>query len=188
MWQMTTKETPLDVRELVSIVESLLFVADTPLSLRQLADIVSCDLQTMEAALHQLAQDRNGGGVRLQRHGEQVQLVTCAEAMPYVERLLGLNQASRLSSAALETLAIVAYRQPVTRAEVEAIRGVGSDGVLRTLLGRGLVKEVGRQETVGRPVLLGTTFEFLQYFGLEALEELPPLDLPADGRPGATDR
>jgi segregation and condensation protein B len=158
-------------------------VADAPLSVRQLADVVRCEPHTMEEVLSRLTQDCQSGGLRVQRCGEQVQLVTSAEAMPYVERLLGLGQRSKLSAAALETLAIVAYRQPVTRSEIEAIRGVGSDGVLRTLLGRGLVKEVGRLETVGHPVLLGTTFEFLQYFGLGGLDELPAWDLPADGSP-----
>jgi len=180
---MTTRHT---LPELAGIVESLLFVADAPLSVRQLADVVRCDSETIEQALSRLTQDCRTGGLRVQRQGDQVQMVTCPEAMPYVERLLGLGQSSRLSAAALETLAIVAYRQPVTRSDIEAIRGVSSDGVLRTLLGRGLVAEVGRQETVGRPVLLGTTFEFLQYFGLGGLDELPAMDLPADGAPGKT--
>ncbi|MDW8071163.1 MAG: SMC-Scp complex subunit ScpB, partial [Anaerolineae bacterium] len=115
-------------------------------------------------------------GVRVQRHGEQLQLVTAPGAARYVERLLGLSGGGSLSPAALETLAIIAYKQPITRPEIEAVRGVNSDSVLRTLLSKGLIQEVGRLETVGRPVLFGTTLEFLQYFGLSGLDELPPLE------------
>lgn len=117
-----------------------------------------------------------GRGLRIQRRGESVQLVTAPEAGPYVERFLGLELSGSLSQAALEALAIVAYRQPVTRAQVEAIRGVNSDTVLRTLVGRGLIEEVDRLEQVGRPILYGTTFEFLQEFGLRSVDELPPLE------------
>ena len=95
------------------------------------------------------------------------------EAGPAIERFLGLEISGRLSTAALETLSIVAYRQPVTRAQVEAIRGVNSDSILRSLIRRGLLEEVGRAETVGRPILYGTTFEFLQQFGLGELRDLP---------------
>jgi segregation and condensation protein B len=102
-------------------------------------------------------------------------MVTAPEAAALVERFLGLAGAQALSRAALETLAIIAYRQPVTRAAIEAIRGVNSDYAVSVLLQRGLIEEVGRLETVGRPALLGTTFEFLQQLGLERLEDLPPL-------------
>jgi segregation and condensation protein B len=91
----------------------------------------------------------------------------------WIERFLGLEISGKLSSASLETLSIIAYRQPVTRAQIEAIRGVNSDSVLRSLIRRGLVEEVGRVETVGRPILYGTTFEFLEQFGLQSLQELP---------------
>ena len=117
-----------------------------------------------------------GRGLCLQRIGNRVQLTTTPEAAPYVERFLGLEARTRLSRAALETLAIVVYRQPITRPEIESIRGVSSDSVLRTLLSVGLVEEIGRAPTVGRPILYGSTFEFLQHFGLSSLEELPPLD------------
>ena len=114
--------------------------------------------------------------MRLQRSGNRVQLVTAPELAPSVERFLGLEARARLSRAALETLAIIAYRQPITRPKIESIRGVGSDSVLRTLLSVGLIEEVGRAPTVGRPILYSTTFEFLQHFGLRSLEELPALD------------
>jgi segregation and condensation protein B len=113
----------------------------------------------------------------LQRKGLQVQLISMPEATPYIQRFLGLELTGRLTQPALETLAIIAYRQPVTRATLEAIRGVNCDGVLRTLVSRGLVEEVGRLDQAGRPILYGTTFEFLQYFGLRSLDELPPLEI-----------
>jgi segregation and condensation protein B len=107
------------------------------------------------------------------------------EAAPYIEKLLGLQRTGRLSAAAFETLALVAYRQPITRAAIEAVRGVNSDGVLRTLLSHGLIEEVGRLEQLGRPILYGTTFAFLQQFGLESLRDLPPLE---GGEPDASEQ
>jgi segregation and condensation protein B len=109
----------------------------------------------------------------LQRQGDGLQLVTHPRAAAVVQRFLGLETSARLSTAALETLAIVAYRQPVTRAHIEAIRGVNPDYALATLTARGLVEEVGRLNAVGRPALFGTTFEFLRAFGLRSLDDLP---------------
>jgi segregation and condensation protein B len=166
---------------LPALVESLLFAAGAPVSLKQLAEALECSLAEVEAAVQALQEACRTRGVRVQRHGELLQLVTAPGAAPYVERLLGLSGGTGLSPAALETLAIVAYKQPITRPEIEAIRGVNSDSVLRTLLSKGLIQEVGRLETVGRPVLFGTTFEFLQYFGLSRLDELPPLEELTDG-------
>jgi len=162
--------------QLTSLIESLLFVADAPVTPAQLAAALDVEPKAVEEALDQLAADYQQRGLRLQRKAGRVQLVTAPEAAPAVERFLGLELSSKLSPAALETLAIVAYRQPVTRAQVEAIRGVNSDSVLRTLINKGLIEEVGRLEQVGRPILYGTTFEFLQYFGLQDLQDLPPLD------------
>ena len=161
---------------LAATIESLLFVADSPVSVGHLAEALERDERDVEAALQSLAEGYAGRGVRLQRKGNRVQLVSVPEAAPVIERFLGLSQSGKLSAAALEALAIIAYEQPVTRPQIEAIRGVSSDGVLRTLLGKGLIEEVGRLETVGHPVLFGTTFEFLQYFGLSSLGELPPLE------------
>jgi segregation and condensation protein B len=166
---------------LASAVESLLFVADAPVSVSHLAEALERDERDVEAALQTLAEGYVGRGVRLQRKGNRVQLVSAPEAASTVERFLGLSQSGKLSAAALEALAIVAYEQPVTRPQIEAIRGVSSDGVLRTLLSKGLIEEVGRLETVGHPVLFGTTFEFLQYFGLSSLGELPPLETETNG-------
>ena len=166
---------------LAATVESLLFVADAPVSVSHLAEALERDERDVEAALQTLAEGYAERGLRLQRKGNRVQLVSAPEAAPTVERFLGLSQSGKLSAAALEALAIVAYEQPVTRPQIEAIRGVSSDGVLRTLLSKGLIEEVGRLETVGHPVLFGTTFEFLQYFGLSSLGELPPLETGDNG-------
>ncbi|MCL5961472.1 MAG: SMC-Scp complex subunit ScpB [Chloroflexi bacterium] len=161
---------------LEALLESLLFVSDGPVAIRRLAQALETTDEEVKLAILGLAETCQGRGIRLLRHGDSLQLISAPEAGPYVERLLGLEQSSKLSSAALETLAIVAYQQPVTRATIESIRGVNSDRAISTLLARGLVCEVGRLESVGRPILLGTTFDFLQYFGIEDLTQLPPLE------------
>jgi segregation and condensation protein B len=167
-----------DGRELnaAAQVECLLFVADEPISVGRLAEALEISEGEVEQVLEALEACYVGRGLQLQRINTRVQLITAPEAAPVVERFLGLEARVRLSTAALEALAIIAYEQPITRPEIEAIRGVGSDSVLRTLLRAGLIEEVGRAPTVGRPILYGTTFEFLQHFGLSSLEELPPLD------------
>lgn len=158
-----------------SLVESLLFVSGEPLSLSQMGRILGVSGPVLEPVLASLAEEYQARGFRLQRQGDQVQMVTAPEAAPYVERLLVMEGRGQLSRAALETLAIIAYRQPMTRAGIEAVRGVNSDRALDSLEARGLVAEVGRLPTVGRPVLFGTTLQFLEHFGLESLEQLPPL-------------
>ena len=162
--------------KVIALLESLLFVADEPVPVRRLVEALEVPSDEVEAALANLRETCQQRGVRLQRAGDRVQLVSAPEAAVYIERFLGLELHSTLSQAALEALAIVAYQQPVTRAQVEAVRGVNSDGVLRTLVSKGLIEEVGRMETVGRPILYGTTFDFLQFFGLEGLEDLPDLE------------
>ncbi len=164
---------PLD---LAAQVEALLFVADEAVTVQRLAEALQEDQAAVAGALSELRERLAGRGLRLQRKGDRVQLVTAPELAPLVERFLGLEHTDTLSPAALETLAIVAYCQPVTRAQIEAIRGVNSDAVLRTLLRHGLIQEVGRLEKAGRPILYGTTMEFMQTFGLEDLADLPPLD------------
>ncbi len=165
--------------------EALLFVADGPVSIEELASAAQVPPAEIEAALQRLIEAPPRSGLCIVRHGAQVQMVTAPEAAPAVERFLGLDRSARLSNAALETLAIIAYRQPVTRAQIEAIRGVNSDAVIRSLLAKSLIQPVGRLEQAGRPELLGTTFEFLHYFGLKSLDELPPLPEPegTDDRP-----
>jgi segregation and condensation protein B len=164
---------------LPAVVEGLLFVADEPVTVGQLAQTVDATADEVESALTTLGEKYRGRGIRLQRSGNQVQMVSAPETASYIERFLGLELSSRLSTAAIEALTIVAYRQPVTRADIEAIRGVNSDSVLRSLSSKGLIQELGRLDTVGRPIIYGTTFEFLQFFGLDDLDQLPDLDLHA---------
>lgn len=140
-----------------------------------LGAILDVDSGTAQAAVHRLALACAQRGVRITQLGNRVQMVSAPDASAYVERFLGAGPPSKLSPAALETLAIVAYRQPITRAKVEAIRGVNCDAVMRTLLAKSLVTPVGRLDQAGRPVLFGTTFEFLGYLGIASLDELPPL-------------
>jgi segregation and condensation protein B len=159
-----------------SLIESLLFVASEPVSVERLASALKISVEEVDAALQRLGQEYSQRGLRLQRKGRRVQLVTAPEAAEFVRSFLGLEASGRLSPPAMETLAIVAYRQPVTRAQVEAIRGVNSDSVLRTLVNRGLIEEQGRLEQAGRPIVYGTTFDFLQQFGLTSIDQLPPLE------------
>jgi segregation and condensation protein B len=165
-----------DGLSLTARVESVLFVAEEPISPHRLAEALGVTSRQVEEALHELASDYDGRGLRLQIIDNCVQLTTAPEAAPSIERFLGLEARVHLSQAALEALAIIAYRQPATRPAVEAIRGVGSDSVLRTLLSAGLIERVGRADAVGRPFLYGTTAEFLQHFGLQSLDDLPELE------------
>ena len=180
--------------QLAGLVESLLFVAPDPVQLTALADALEEPLERIEEALAHLADLQHDRGVQVQRARDRVQLVSSPEAAPYIERFLGLDLVVKLSPAALETLAIIAYRQPVTRAQIDEWRGVNSDGVLRTLLHRGLVEQGERLEQAGRPFHYHTTFDFLQHFGLQSLDDLPPLmddsetnqteeETPVDGEP-----
>ncbi len=162
--------------QLLSILEAVLFVADTPIEIAALARTVNAPKQEVSDCLDELAEKMHDRGVRLQRSGELVQLVSAPETAAYVERFLGLEHPP-LTNASLETLAIIAYRQPMTRAGIESVRGVDCDGPIRTLAARGLIEEVGRAPVIGRPVLFGTTVRFLEYFGLEKPTDLPPLPL-----------
>ncbi len=159
----------------VTQLEALLFVAERPLSRREIATLAGIDRQTVDGLLGDLEVVLRDRGLRLVAAGDEIQLVTAPEAGSLVARYVGVS-GQRLSPAALETLAIVAYRQPVTRGMVERIRGVDSDYVLRTLVHRRLVVEQGRADTPGRPILYGTGFDFLERFGLTSLDDLPPLE------------
>jgi segregation and condensation protein B len=170
---------PILAPSTVQMVESLLFIAGESVTIAQLAQALELPADAIEAALERLATDCAQRGVRVQRQDDSVQFVSAPEAAAVVERFLGVQPQARLSAAALEALAIIAYRQPITRAQVDSVRGVDSSGVIRALLGRDLVAEYGRLETVGRPILYATTAEFLRQFGIGSLAELPPLDLPA---------
>lgn len=173
--QLVTAQAPLSTRQ---VIESLLFVAGEPITVVQLARTLQLPADTVETALAQLTEEYRERGIRLQRHGDTIQLVSAPEAALAVARFLGVQATTRLSAAALEVLAIIAYRQPLTRAQIEVIRGVDSSGVIRALLARELIADVGRLETVGRPILYATTPAFLRQFGLTSLEDLPPLDIP----------
>jgi segregation and condensation protein B len=153
---------------------ALLFAAAGPLSPGDAAHLLDISAERMDEVCELLDREPPVGLV-LQRHANRLQLITAPTSAPYVERYLGSPPPVRLSRAALEALAVIAYRQPVTRGEIDAIRGVNSDSAVATLVGRGLVTEVGRRDTVGRPALLGVTPECLQYLGLRSLDELPPL-------------
>ena len=159
-----------------ALLEALLFVAQGAVSAADLFSAANLSEEEGEAALARLESRLATGGLRLQRSGRRLQLISAPEAAPTIERFLGLEVKLRFSQAALETLAIVAYAQPVTRPRIESVRGVNSDSVLRTLLTAGLIEDVGRAETVGRPILYRTTFEFLQQFGLQSVADLPPLE------------
>ena len=169
----------LSLEQLRSVIESLLFVAGRPLELTELRKLLPLEQARLREAVASLAEEceRLGRGIRIQRMGDAVQFVSAPENARFVAALLGLPTQVKLTTAALETLAVVAYRQPVTRSQIEFIRGVNSDRALASLVQYGLVIEVGRAATVGRPTLFGTTSEFLQQFGLSSLEALPRPDM-----------
>ncbi len=184
----------MEDRELDAVLEALLFAAGEPLAFNRLNEVLGEALAPppdtdgpsprvrLTQALQRLAQ-RFGdpaGGLMLVEIGGGHQLLTRPQHARWIRALDRARSASRLSRSALETLAIAAYKQPLTRADVEAIRGVDSANVLKTLMERRLVRILGRREGVGRPILYGTTREFLQYFGLKDLAELPPLKEFAD--------
>lgn len=176
----STSNTTL-MYDLESSLEALLFVAAAPVSLAQLASVLDERPEKIEQALRELERRYlKQGGIRIQWWAGRVQLTTAPEYAQIVEKFIGLEATTHLSRAGQETLAIIAYRQPITRPGIDAIRGVNSDGVLRSLLSKGLIQEVGRAESPGRPILYGTTPEFLQYFGLSSLDQLPPYDVDVE--------
>jgi segregation and condensation protein B len=168
---------------LAAQLESLLFVAAEPAPLAVLAEALAASRAEVEAALKELAQEYAQRGLQILRIGERIHVTTSPRAAAVVEKFLGLGHTTSLSRAALETLAILAYRQPLTRPQVDAIRGVNCDSVLQSLLAKGLVEEIGRTEGPGRPILYGLTTMALQHFGLSSVEDLPPLEIeqPAPG-------
>ena len=173
-----------DLDQLPALLEALLFVADHPIDVPYLSRAVEVSQARVERALDDLAESLREAerGIRIQRGPEGVQLTTAPEAAAFVERFLGLEATRRLSTAALETLAIIAYRQPITRGQIDTIRGVSSDGAVATLRARDLIESAGHAPGPGRPMLFRTTGRFLEHFGLERPGQLPPLpediDLP----------
>jgi segregation and condensation protein B len=162
-----------------SIIEGLLFAAgDEGLEAGQIADVLELDIRTVQELLREMKDDfdREERGIQIVEFAGGYQFTTRPEHAPYFQKLAQSPTRATLSQAALETLAIIAYKQPITRVEIEEIRGVKSDRAIQTLLGKQLIEEKGRAEAVGRPILYGTTKAFLDYFGLNRLEELP--DMP----------
>ena len=158
-------------------IEALLFVASSRVSTQQLAETLGKNTQEIYAAMQNLEKRyEENSGLRIQWHAGKVQLTTAPETAVMIERFLGLEATSKLSRAALEALTIIAYKQPITRPGVDAIRGVNSDGVIRSLLSKGLIEEISRSEGPGRPIIYGTTEDFLGYFGINSLNELPPIE------------
>lgn len=160
--------------ELAALVEALLLVAHEPPTVEELAAGADVPADDIERALAWLDEREDRGWV-IQRHGRRIHLATAPRFAAKVRAFLGLDREARLSSASLEALAIVAYEQPVTRAEIDRVRGVDSSGVLAKLHARGLVEPVARLATVGNPIQYGTTADFLKHFGLRSLDDLPPL-------------
>ena len=158
-------------------IEGLLFVAAEPVATANLAEALDVAPSMVEAALQELDASLQARGLRLQRNGGRVQLTTAPQLAATIERFLGLEATTHLSRAALETLAIIAYQQPVTHPQIDSIRGVNSDSMLKSLLSKGLIIESGRADGPGRPILYSTAPEFLQHFGINSITELPALDL-----------
>lgn len=166
--------TDLTDEELAALVEAFLLVAPEPPTIDELAAGAEVPADEIERALAWLSQQDHRGWV-IQRHGRRIHLATAPRFAARIRAFLGMDREARLSAAALEALAIVAYQQPVTRAEIDRVRGVDSSGVLANLHARGLVEPVARLATVGNPIQYGTTADFLKHFGLRSLEDLPPL-------------
>ncbi|WP_054024334.1 SMC-Scp complex subunit ScpB [Bacillus sp. FJAT-28004] len=166
----------MDYPKLKTIIEGLLFMAgDEGLTKRQLADILELDAELASDLVYDLQRDleREGRGIQIAEVAASYRLTTHLEHAPYFERMAYTPTRSQLSQAALETLSIVAYRQPITRISIEEIRGVKSDRAIQSLVSKDLIEEVGRAEQIGRPILYGTTKSFLDYFGLPSIKELP---------------
>ncbi|MCI0635735.1 MAG: SMC-Scp complex subunit ScpB [Actinobacteria bacterium] len=166
-----------DAGSVLQAIEAVLFVSDEPVASVVLAQAVGVERTEADRLCERLAAEyeERRSGITLRNVAGGWRLTTHPDAAPVVEQYVLASRHTRLTKAALETLAIVAYKQPVTRHQISGIRGVSSDGVLRALVDRGLVAEVGREETPGRPVLFGTTPEFLERLGLPSLSALPPL-------------
>ena len=172
MSEYETSGLPLAVQ-----LEGLLFVAAEPVTLTRLAEALDVNPTMVEAALRELENLLETRGLRLQRFSGRVQMTTAPQLAETIERFLGLEATTHLSRAALETLAMIAYQQPVTRPQIDSVRGVNSESMLKSLLNKGLIFESGRTDGPGRPILYSTSPEFLQHFGLNSITELPPLEL-----------
>lgn len=170
----------METKELPQIIEAILFVAGEPVAISELSIALGVrDMETIRAVEDlERAMDDGKRGITVKRYGDHLRLETRAEFAPYVERMLQPVQRQSLSQTAMETLAVIAYRQPTTKGEVEQVRGVKCDYSVQSLLQKGLIKEVGRKEALGRPILYATTDKFLEHFGISDIRELPPLPDP----------
>ena len=158
-------------------IEGLLFVAAEPVAPAHLAEALDVAPSMVEAALRELKSSLQARGLRLQRHSGHVQLTTAPQLAATIERFLGLEATTHLTRAALETLAIIAYQQPATHPQINSIRGVNSDSMLKSLLSKGLIIRIGPRRRPGRPILYSTAPEFLQHFGINSITELPSLEM-----------
>jgi segregation and condensation protein B len=160
---------------LKTILESLLFITKKPVTLEELQSVTGVDIKLIEKTLYDLIVEYDGRGVNIVKIAGGYHMVTRPENVDFVDKLIHSPIETTLSNAALETLAIIAYKQPVTRLNIENIRGVNSDGVVDTLIDKRLIKEIGKSEGLGRPILYGTTVDFLRHFGLKDLKDMSPL-------------
>jgi segregation and condensation protein B len=175
---MSDKKQEKTIDQLENQIEALLFVSPSPVSITQLSNILNEKPKVVEDALRNLKEYYlESRGIRIEENKSRFQITSAPELAEIIENFLGQEENSSLSQAALEALSIVAYRQPITRPEVDEIRGVNSDGVMRNLLNKGLIQEVGRSEGAGRAILYGITSDFLQYFGLSSIKELPQFEV-----------
>lgn len=168
----------MDSKEIKSIIEALLFTWGDPLSIEDISEVIELDKKKIEEVLKEMVDDFNYNrrGIQIIRINDKFQLSTRPEHFEWIKKLCTPKVNKSLSSAALETLSIVAYKQPITKAEIELIRGVKCDKALHTLIEKNLVKELGRLDRVGKPIIYGTTDDFLKFFGLTSLDDLPTLD------------
>lgn len=156
-------------------IESILFVAEKPVSLKELSQVVGVSVADIQKEIKVLSEEYQKRGLRIINKGSSFQLISSPEEGQFVARYLNQELKKELGQAALEALAIITYKQPITRVEVEKVRGVNCDAIMRTLQIKGLIEEVDRKDAPGRPILYGTTFEFLQYLGVESIDDLPKL-------------
>jgi len=178
-----TDETPEITQQenLLAKIEALLFVASGPATSSQIGEALSIPAKQVENAIETLQKEyEHGRGIAIQNHGGRYQLTSSPDFALDVEKFIGIETTAKLTRAAVETLAIIAYKQPITRPGIDSIRGVSSDGVMKSLLAKGLIQEVGRAEGPGRPILFSTTGDFLQHFGLNSLDQLPPYETEQD--------
>jgi|LSQX01.3.fsa_nt_gb segregation and condensation protein B len=168
----------MDERDLMSIVESILFVSGEPVDAKEIAQLLKMDIRSVRKLMKKMIStfDFERRGLQIIMANDTFQLATRPEHSTYIETYIGQERTKGISQAGLETLAVIAYRQPVTKSEIESIRGVKCDYVINSLINRGLIQEAGRMDAPGRPILYCTTDLFLRSFGLTSLEELPPLD------------